>query len=248
MCGQPWASQVSRGSWVLVEVPPQGDLGGGEARVVGESVGGALLPLARIGGARCDLVVGRDGQVAREKLRLGVGPVETRRAGAVDGQLHADPVEGRGQAQLRGIHVGGGAGLQAPSVRGAVTGAVGFELKQLLLPLAFLQLHNADLQNHTHTHTPGGAVTLENGLIRLPESYISPSPGDMANSFGISLGGVTGNTRRERRSRRDGHKPLRRPNAYLQLQTVSLFLRDLPAKRLLLLQQALQTQRAPIEL
>jgi len=35
---------------------------------------------------------------------------------------------------------------------------------------------------------------------------------------------------------------------YLQLQTVSLFLRDLSAQRLLLLHQTLQTQRAPIQL
>lgn len=41
------------------------------------------------------------------------------------------------------------------SVGGTITGAVGFELQQFLLPLTFLQLHYADLQ----THTPEGAIT-----------------------------------------------------------------------------------------
>lgn len=35
------------------------------------------------------------------------------------------------------------------SVGGTITGAVGFELQQFLLPLTFLQLHYADLQTHT---------------------------------------------------------------------------------------------------
>lgn len=134
---------------VLVQVPPQGNLGGGEARVIGKRVGEALLPQPRVGDGGHDLVVGRDGQVARERLPLGGG--ETGRAGAVDGRLRADTVvgRGRGQAELGGVRVGGSARLQALSVRGAVAGAVGFELKQLLLPLTFLQLHDADLQTHS---------------------------------------------------------------------------------------------------
>ena len=151
MCGQPRTSQVSRGSGVLVKVPPQGNLGGGEACVIRKSVGRHLLPLPGVGDGGYNLMVRRDGQVAREKLPFGVGPVKTGRAGAVDGQVRADAVEdrGRGRAELRGVHVCGGARLQALSVRGAVAGAVGLEMKQLLLPLTFLQLHDADLQTDT---------------------------------------------------------------------------------------------------
>lgn len=76
MCGQ-WTSQVSRGSRVLVKMPPQGNLGRGEARVIWKSIRGTLLPLTGIRGGRYNLVVRGDGQVARKKLALGVGPVKT---------------------------------------------------------------------------------------------------------------------------------------------------------------------------
>lgn len=67
---------MSRGSGVLVKMPSQGNLGRGEASVIRKSVGGILLPLPGIRGGRYDLVVWRDGQVARKKLSLGVGPVK----------------------------------------------------------------------------------------------------------------------------------------------------------------------------
>lgn len=76
VCGQ-WTSQVSRGSRVLVKMPPQGNLGRGEARVIWKSIRGTLLPLTGIRGGRYNLVVRGDGQVARKKLALGVGPVKT---------------------------------------------------------------------------------------------------------------------------------------------------------------------------
>lgn len=67
---------MSRGSWILVKVPPQGNLGRGEARVVRKSMREALLPLSSIGVGRHDVMVWRHGQVTREKLPLGVGPVK----------------------------------------------------------------------------------------------------------------------------------------------------------------------------
>lgn len=67
---------MSRGSWILVKVPSQGNLSRGKACVIRKSMGGALLPLSSIGVGRRDIMVRRDGQVAREKLPLGVGPVE----------------------------------------------------------------------------------------------------------------------------------------------------------------------------
>lgn len=93
MCGQPRPSQVSRG--ILVKVPPQGNLGGGKARVVRKGVGGELLPLSYIGVGRHYLMVRRDGQVAR-KIVFCVSSVKTRRAGAVDGKLRADAIESWG--------------------------------------------------------------------------------------------------------------------------------------------------------
>lgn len=188
---QSWTSQVSVG--VLVKVPPQGNLGGGEACVIRKSVGGTQLPLPGIRDGGCYLMVWRDGQIARQKFPLGVGPVKTGQAGAVD--LHADAVKSRDRAHavLRGVHVHGRAGIQVLSVWGAVTGAVGFELKQLLLPLSFLQLHYADLQ----TDTRGSHYTKETALYyipdmsrnvyerkssALPESYHLYSLGDKHNS------------------------------------------------------------------
>lgn len=61
---------------------------------------------------------------------------------------------------LRGVHVCGRARFQALPVWGTLTGAVGLELKQLLLPLTFLQLHNADLQ----TDTRGSRYTKKQAL------------------------------------------------------------------------------------
>lgn len=149
--GQPWASQVSKGIGVLVKMPPQGNLGRWEARVVRKRVGWTLLPLPgiRIGGY--NLMVRRDRQIPRKKLPLGVGTVKTWWAGAIDGQLWADTIESWGwwQAKLRGVHVCGRAWFHTLSVWRALTRAVWLELKQLLLPLTFLQLHNADLQTHT---------------------------------------------------------------------------------------------------
>ncbi len=132
-------------------MPPQGYLGRGEACVIRKSVGGILLPLPSIRVGRYNFVVRWDGQVARKKLPLVVGSVKTGRAGAIDRQLWTDTIESWSwrQAKLRGVHVCGRARFQALSVRGALTGAVGFELKQLLLPLTFLQLHNADLWTTT---------------------------------------------------------------------------------------------------
>lgn len=114
--------------WVLVKVPPQGNLGRGEACVVRKSMGGALLPLSSIRVGRHDVMVWRDGQVTREKLPLGVGPVKAGRAGAINRKLWADTVEGWscGQAEFRGVHVCGGAWLQTLSVWGTFTGAVRF--------------------------------------------------------------------------------------------------------------------------
>ncbi|TNN75056.1 hypothetical protein EYF80_014802 [Liparis tanakae] len=56
------------------KVPPQGDLGGGEARVIGERVGEALLPQPRVGDGGRDLVVGGDGQGEPVPLTDSSGP------------------------------------------------------------------------------------------------------------------------------------------------------------------------------
>ena len=165
-------------------MPPQGNLGRWEACVVRKSVRWTLLPLPGIRIGRYNLMVRRDRQIARKKLPLGVGTVKTWWAGAVDRQLWADTIESWswGQAKLRGVHVSGRARFQTLSVWRALTGAVGLELKQLLLPLTFLQLHNADLQ----THTRGSHYTRKQPLyntdeiskkmfvtaIYQPESYI----------------------------------------------------------------------------
>ena len=58
-------------------MPPQGNLGRGEACVVRKSVEGALLPLPSVRGSGYDVVVKRDGQVARKKLSLCADAVET---------------------------------------------------------------------------------------------------------------------------------------------------------------------------
>jgi hypothetical protein len=80
--------------------------------------------------------------------------VEAGRGDAVDGQLGAETVEaGRSQAEFGGVVVQGrtGEGLQAGEalvVEGALTGTVGLELEQLLLPLTLLQFHDADLRTN----------------------------------------------------------------------------------------------------
>lgn len=103
-----------------------------------------------IRGSGCNLMVRRDGQVARDNLSLGVCPVVTWWACAIHWHLWADTVDcwGRSQTKFR-VHFCGGAWLMILSVGGTITGAVGFELQQFLLPLTFLQLHYADLQTHT---------------------------------------------------------------------------------------------------
>ena len=145
------------GRRVLVEVPPQGDLGRGEAGVVGQGVGHPQVAYGSpVGGGL--VIQGDGGQVAGEELPLAAGPVEARRAGAVcHRHLGTEAVEHRRrrQAQLGRVGVHGPARVQALPVGGAVARAVGLELKQLLLPLALLQLHDADL----HVDTRGSRYT-----------------------------------------------------------------------------------------
>lgn len=129
---------------VLVQVSAQGDLGWGEAGVVREGV--TQLPVPGVRGGGHDLVVRQDGQVAGEELSLGAPPVEAGRGGAVDGQLGAEA--GHDQAQFGGVVVQGRA-REALAVGGTLTGTVGLELEQLLLPLTLLQLHDADLRTNT---------------------------------------------------------------------------------------------------
>lgn len=163
VCVQPRSPLIAQGGRVLVQVPPQSDLGRGEACVIGQHAGGVLLPLPGVRGAGCVLVVRRDGQVAGDELPLGTGSVVTRRAGAVHGELRADAVDRRrgGQTQF-GVHLRRRAGLVILSVGGAVARAVRFELQQLLLPLTFLQLHDADLETDTRgSHYTGKIIELE---------------------------------------------------------------------------------------
>lgn len=144
---QPQCSSLAPAG-LLVEVSPQGNLGRGEACVIGQGVAG--LPLPGPGGRGNDVLIMRGGQVVRDEFRF-APPVEP--VAPVHGQLRAQPVEGR-QGQLGHLHVEAG-GLQvqaggplAPVVgrQGVLTGAVRLELQQLLLALALLQLHNADLK------------------------------------------------------------------------------------------------------
>ncbi|KAG7268105.1 hypothetical protein CRUP_031041 [Coryphaenoides rupestris] len=164
VCGQPQAQapQVGRRRRrrVLIQVPPQGDLGRGEACVVGQRVGHPAPQVARppVGGRRSLVVQRHGGQVAGEQLpapHLGAGPIEARRDArhAVDRQLGAEAVEQRRGRRGRQAQLGGvgcvqalACGVQALPVGGAVARAVGLELEQLLLPLALLQLHDADLR------------------------------------------------------------------------------------------------------
>lgn len=159
---QPRSPLIAQGGWVLIQMPPQSDLGRGEACVIRQRAGVVLLPLPGVRGAGCVLVVRRDGQVAGDELPLSVGSVVTRRASAVHWEFWADAIDRRrgGQTQF-GVHFCRRAGLVILSVGGAVARAVRFELQQLLLPLTFLQLHDADLETDTRgSHYTGKIIEL----------------------------------------------------------------------------------------
>lgn len=163
----PWV-QIAGGCLVashviLAQVTPQHQLGRGEPSVVGQGQARQLLepwPAAMAGGAGHDLLVQGGGQVLGSVL-LGRGSAERAAelvAGrmAIHGEFRACAAE-VGQGELGTVQLQAqparlslwlpGQATPPPQVRrqGVIGWHTGLELQELLLPLALLQLHDADL-------------------------------------------------------------------------------------------------------